>query len=270
MDWTVVLVGTAGLLVGSFLSVCILRVPMGRSVIRPRSRCPQCESLIRAWDNIPVLSFLLLRGKCRDCGGRISWVYPVVELSTAALFLLLWHQFGLTPPFFINLVFFCLLLVLAFIDLFHRILPDVLNLSGLLLGLLVSPFQVPGFFHWDTSDLAAAPIWINYPLSLLGILVGGGLLWLVSAIYHKATGVEGMGFGDVKMLAMMGAFLGWRLALLSIFLGSTMGALVGSVFILILGKGRRYPLPFGTFLALGAVMAALWGNLLLQWYLGGL
>ena len=269
MDWTVVLVGTAGLLVGSFLSVCILRVPLGGSVIRPRSSCPQCENLIRAWDNIPVLSFLLLRGRCRDCGERISWVYPVVELSTAALFVFLWNQFGLTSPFIINLIFFCLLLVLAFIDLFHRILPDVLNLSGLLLGLLVSPFQVPGFFHWDTSDLAAAPIWMNYPLSLLGILVAGGLLWLVSAIYQKATGVEGMGFGDVKMLAMMGAFLGWRLALLAIFLGAAIGALVGSVCILILGKGRRYPLPFGTFLALGAVMAALWGNLLLRWYLGG-
>ncbi len=269
MDWTVVLVGTAGLLVGSFLTVCILRVPLGRSVVRPRSSCPQCENRIRVWDNIPVLSYLFLRGKCRDCGGRISWVYPVVELCTAALFLLLWHQFGLTSPFFINLVFFCLLLVLAFIDLFHRILPDVLTFSGLLLGLLVSPFQVPGFFHWNISDSASVPIWTNYPLSLLGILVGGGLLWLVSVIYHKATGVEGMGFGDVKMLAMMGAFLGWRLALLAIFLGSATGALVGTVFILILGKGRRYPLPFGTFLAVGAMMAALWGNLLLRWYLGG-
>ena len=134
---------------------------------------------------------------------------------------------------------------------------------------MVSPFQVPGFFHWNISDSASVPIWTNYPFSLLGILVGGGLLWLVSFVYHKATGVEGMGFGDVKMLAMMGAFLGWRLALLAIFLGSAIGALVGTVVIVILGKGRRYPLPFGTFLAVGAMMAALWGNLLLRWYLGG-
>ena len=269
MDWTLVLVGAAGLLIGSFLAVCIFRIPAGESVIRPRSRCPECDHPIRVWDNIPVLSYLLLWGRCRDCGEPISWVQPVVEVSTAGLFILLWQQFGWAPPFLINLFFFCLLLVLAFIDLFHRILPDILNLSGLLLGLLVSPFQVPAFFHWRVSEEIVTPIWTNYPLSLLGIVVGGGLLWLVSAIYYKATGIEGMGFGDVKMLAMMGAFLGWRLALLSIFLGSVMGALVGTAVILILGKGRRYPLPFGTFLALGAMVTTLWGDFLLRLYMSG-
>lgn len=256
-----------GLVIGSFLNVCIHRIPRGESIVRPASRCPQCNSLIRPWHNIPVLGYLLLRGRCADCGKPISPVYPAVEILTALLFELAFLKYGLSWPFGLALLFFSLLIVLNFIDLFERLLPDVLTLSGTLIGFLAAPLQSLEFFHSDPFLPEPTAWWTAYLHSGAGILLGGGILWLVAALYLKLRKVEGMGFGDIKMMCMVGAFLGWRYAWLTIFIGSLLGALIGSLYIYFLGKGRRYELPFGTFLAAGAVVAALWGVQLLESYL---
>ncbi len=250
-----------GLIIGSFLNVCIYRLPRNQSVVTPRSRCPGCGRQIPAWENIPVLSYLILGGRCRGCRAAISWVYPLVELLTVGALYLLFLKFGLSLQLGINALFFCLLIVLVFIDLFERILPDVLTLGGAAAALALSPWQAPEF-------LGSGPFWWNLLNSLLGAVIGGGVLWLVAEIYFRVKKVEGMGFGDVKMMAMVGAFLGWRLAWVTILLGSLSGAIIGAVYMLAAGKGRRYELPFGTFLGFGAIAATLWGSDLLNWYLG--
>ena len=267
MFWAHLIVLVSGVVVGSFLNVCIHRIPRGLSVIGPGSRCPHCDSPIRAWENIPLLSFTFLRGRCRYCDQPIGWIYPTVEAFTALLFYLLFLKYGFNSPFFLNAVFFSLLIILMFSDLFERILPDVITLSGLLCGLLVAPFQSPEFFQDDLFWVGGSKFWTHYLQSLSGIVVGGGTLWFVASLYLKLRKVEGMGFGDVKMMAMVGAFLGWRYAWLTIFCGSLLGALVGSLYIYLFGKNRRYELPFGTFLGVGAVITTLWGRDLLSWYL---
>ncbi len=250
-----------GLVIGSFLNVCIHRLPRSQSVVTPRSSCPHCGRLIRAWENIPVLSYLLLRGRCRGCQAAISWVYPVVELLTAGCLLLLHWKFGLSVVFAVNAVFFCLLIVLMFIDLFERLLPNLITFSGAAAGLLAAPWQASEFLGGGS----AASQLFN---SVLGAVFGGGMLWLVAWLYFRLKKIEGMGFGDIKMMVMVGAFLGWRMAWLTILLGSLSGALLGAAYILTLGKGRLYELPFGTFLAAGAMASVLWGNDLLSWYFG--
>ena len=256
-----------GLAMGSFLNVCIYRIPKGRSVIRPGSSCPHCHHPLRPWENVPILSYLFLRGKCSQCGGRISWIYPVVESTTALLFYLLFLKYGFDTPFFINVVFFGMLVGLIFIDLFERLLPNVITLSGLTFGLLMSPLQSGEFFQGTQLFGTYNVMWAHYFDSVLGIFVGGGFLWLVAELYVRVKKIEGMGFGDIKMMAMVGAFLGWRYAWLTILLGSLLGALVGSIYIYALGKGRRYELPFGSFLGVGAIASTLWGQELLAWYL---
>lgn len=268
MDGTGLLVILFGLVLGSFLNACIYRIPRGESVLWPGSRCPHCRQRIRPRDNIPVLSFLFLRGRCRHCRRPIGWIYPAVELLTAGCYYLLYLKYGLSFPFFIGLVFSSLLLVLAFIDLHERILPNAITYPGIILGVLVSPFQSVEFFEGDVFLGTPAGAGEHPIHALLGVLLGGGLLWLVAVLYEKLRKVEGMGFGDVKMMAMVGAFLGWRYAWLTIFLGSLAGALVGSLYLVASGKGRRYELPFGTFLALGALVVTLWGRALLGWYSG--
>ncbi len=265
MDWIAVVPALAGLVIGSFLNVCIHRLPRRESVIRPRSRCPNCSKPISAGDNIPVLSFLLLKGRCRACHQRISLQYPLLEAATAALFVTAWMRFGWSSAFVVSCLFLALILALTVIDLYHRILPDVLTLGGLAAGVLLSPFQDPDFFHWEART-ASLPAWDHLGFSLLGAGVGGGFLWLIAALYRRFSGVDGMGFGDVKMTAMLGAFLGWRCAMLSVFLGSVVGAVAGSIYMRARSKRRSYPLPFGTFLGVASAAAALWGPEILRWY----
>lgn len=262
-----------GLAIGSFLNVCIYRLPQGESIVRPRSHCPQCQHPIAAYDNIPLLSYLLLGGKCRYCQGRISPAYFLVELTTGLLFLFLYTRFGLSLWFAKYAVFGALLLVLAVIDWRERLLPDLVTFPGMALGALFSMLiPVADGSVWSLVRWAG---WPPLPLALesmlescLGALIGGGALYLVGELYFRLRHREGMGFGDVKMMAMVGFFLGTKLALLTIFLASLCGALLGGIFILVSRRGSQYELPFGTFLSAAAFAAALWGRLLLDWYLG--
>ncbi len=261
-----VLVGCLGLALGSFLNVCIFRVPKRKSVLWPRSFCPHCRRPLRVWENIPVLSFLWLRGHCRQCRHPIGWVHPTVEVSTAVLMLVLFDRFGLQPALFVNALFFSLLVVLVFIDLFERLLPDVITLSGTGAGFLLSSFQTASFFQDDSFLSRFEPFWIPFAGSLLGIVAGGGILWLVAILYLRIRKIEGLGFGDIKMMALVGAFLGWRYAWLTILMGSLLGVVLGSLYMLLSGRGRRYELPFGTFLGIAALGVTLWGPELLDWY----
>ena len=240
-----------GAVIGSFLNVCIRRLPAGESIVYPPSHCPGCGTRIRGRDNIPLLSYLLLCGRCRSCGSRISLRYPAVEALTAIALVLLLYRFGLTGSFAVAAVFLTALIVISFIDLDHQIIPDVITLPGIAVGLLLS---VAGM----------GPRVLD---SVLGALLGGGLLYAVAVGYHAWTGREGMGGGDVKLLAMIGAFLGWRSVLVTLVLGSFTGALVGVGLILGRGADVRVPIPFGPFLALGATCAIFFGDRLIHWYL---
>lgn len=257
-----------GLVMGSFLNVCIYRIPQKRSIVHEGSSCPHCRRTIRPWENIPVLSFLILRGRCRSCEIGISWFYPTVELATPLLFYLLLLKFGMSSPLLVNMVFFGLLIVLIFIDLFERILPNMVTLGGLVLGFLVSPLQSNEFFKLPQIFVGEPAPWTHYIYSMAGIMVGGGFFWLVAVFYRKVRKQEGMGFGDIKMIAMVGAFLGWQYTWLTILVGSFLGAMVGSVYIYAFGRGRQYELPFGSFLGVGAIVSTLWGEDLLRLYLG--
>lgn len=259
-----------GLLAGSFLNVVISRLPQGQSVVVPRSRCPHCQAPIAPYDNIPVLSYLFLRGRCRRCSRKISARYPAVELlagvTTAAAF---W-KFGLTPAMILNAGFFCALIALIFIDLYHRILPDVITLPLAASGFALSFFQSPSLLRLATTEAEAsgnAARWMEHSAaSLLGITVGAGSLWLVSWAYYRLRKIEGLGRGDIKLMAAVGAFLGWQLTILTIFLGSLAGAIIGSGYMIYKGKDFRYELPFGTFLGAAAVVAALSGPQMIHWY----
>ncbi|MFB3903957.1 MAG: A24 family peptidase [Acidobacteriota bacterium] len=264
--WIHLFVVLFGLVIGSFLNVCIHRIPRGISVVRPRSHCPQCNHAIRAWENIPLVSYLILRGRCSRCRARISWVYPAVEALTAGAFYLLFLKYGLGSPFWLNAVFFSLMIALTFIDLYHRILPDALTLSGAVVGFLLVPLQSAEFFAQPATASPGDVIATRYLESFLGIVLGGGLLWAAAKLYLVVKKVEGMGLGDVKMMAMIGAFLGWRFAWLTVFLGSLIGAVIGIAFIYLSGRDRRYELPFGTFLGMAGMAAALWGKDLIDWY----
>ena len=241
-----------GLAVGSFLNVCIHRVPLQTSVVSPPSRCPSCGYQLRWFDNIPVLSYvLLLRGRCRQCRAPISIRYPIVELVTMVVFLLHWWVFGWTALMVVRLAFACALIVLFAIDLEHHLLPNVITLPGIAAGLIVSAVFPPGL-----RDAA------------LGALIGGGVLWLIGEAYFRYSGQEGMGGGDVKMLAMIGAFLGWQLVLVTLVLSSVAGAVIGMMVIALRRGDMKYALPYGTFLAIGALVASLFGDQIVAWYVG--
>lgn len=240
-----------GLVVGSFLNVCICRLPEGQSVVSPPSRCPHCSYRIRWYDNIPLFSYLLLRGRCRGCNARISLQYPLVELLNGILTLLLFLRFGPTLTFAALFLFCSALVVITFIDLEHQIIPDEISLPGIVIGLILS-FFLPG------------QSWLN---SLLGILLGGGSLLLVAYLYQLLTGKEGMGGGDIKLLAMMGAFLGWKAIPFIIFASSLVGSLVGITIMLLQKKDSKLAIPFGPYLAFGAVLYIFYGRALIQWYL---
>jgi leader peptidase (prepilin peptidase) / N-methyltransferase len=260
-----------GLVIGSFLNVVILRLPHGTSISLPRSRCPQCKKLIAWYDNVPIFSYLALRGRCRHCQKPISARYPLVEAITGLLSVLLYFKFGLGPEWFIYLAFSGALLVLGFIDLDHRILPDPITLNGIWIGVLTSVYLAQPSPAVATI-LRATGVQVTNPRltaffgSLLGIVFGGGLLWAVAEAYLRLRGVEGMGFGDVKMMAMVGAFLGAPLALLTIMIGSLLGSIIGIAFIRFADKTREYELPFGTFLSFAGIISVLYGETLVRLY----
>jgi leader peptidase (prepilin peptidase)/N-methyltransferase len=245
-----ILVTIFGVAVGSFLNVCIHRLPIRESLAFPASHCPNCSAPIKPYDNIPLLSYLVLRGRCRACGASISVQYPIVEFATGAVFLAAFLLFD-SPILYQRLLFACAMIVLFVIDLEHRILPDVITLPGIALGFLFSFFMPPG---WRES--------------LIGLIVGGGSLWLMGEAYFRLRGEEGMGFGDVKMLAMIGAFLGWKLMLLTLIMGSFLGSAIGIAMIALKRGDMKYALPFGTFLAVGALVASVLGDRIVNWYGG--
>ncbi len=261
-----------GLVIGSFLNVVILRLPQGESISLPRSRCPQCKEVIRWYDNIPIVSYLMLGGRCRACKKKISARYPIVEGLSAIVSVLLYLKLGLTKEWAIFFAFSAALIALGIIDLDHRILPDPITLNGIWVGVLVSVFlaqpsplvsRLFRSFAIETAD----PRLIALVGSVLGAIVGGGLLWAVGEAYLRLRGIEGMGFGDVKMMAMVGAFLGAPLALLTIMLGSLLGSIIGLLFIRLTNKTREYELPFGTFLSFAGIIAVLYGDDLVRWYI---
>ena len=240
-----------GAVVGSFLNVCIHRLPRGQSIVTPRSRCPACGTPIRAVDNIPLLSFTLLRGRCHACGNPISWRYPMVEALTGFLFAETVGQFGVTLQAVFLLVFLCGLVVVSFIDLDHQIIPNAITLPGIPLGLLA------GLLLGDPPLLER----------VLGTLVGAGFLYLVLFYAGALYGQDAMGEGDLNLIALVGAFLGWKAVALTILLGCLSGSAVGLALIAARRLGRRQHIPFGPFLSLGAVVALFWGERLIAWYL---
>ena len=245
-----VALGLMGLAIGSFLNVCIYRLPLRQSIVYPASRCMRCGRELRWYHNVPVVSWLVLRGRCAFCREPVSARYPAVELLTGVVFALHAFVFEPGPLLLVRLVFAAVLIVLAFIDIDHRILPDSMTLTGIPLGVLASVWLPPGLRD-----------------SLIGVALGGGSLWLIAEAYYRWRKVEGMGMGDVKMLAMIGAVLGWRAVLVTLVLSSCSGALVGAVMMSRAKDGIRYALPFGTFLSFGALVASLVGERLVSWYL---
>jgi leader peptidase (prepilin peptidase) / N-methyltransferase len=236
LGWAV-LFSLVGAAVGSFLNVCICRIPAGFSIVSPSSRCPHCGHPIRIYDNIPVISYLVLGGKCRDCRGWISPRYPLVEILTAALAGLLFLKYGLTPAFPAVFVFTCTLIVIAFIDLDQQIIPHLLTLPG-----------IPVF-----AVLAVLFMGLQIVDAFLGIMIGAGSLYFVAVYYEALTGREGMGGGDINLLAMLGAFLGWKALLFVLLCSSLLGTVVGLAVMFRRGGDLRYAVPFGPFLCAAAV-----------------
>jgi len=261
----------SGLIIGSFLNVCIVRIPERKSIVAPVSACPRCGAAIRPYDNIPVVSYLLLGGKCRACKTKISPMYPLVELLTAALFFGCYYAFGATLEALNWAVFSALMVVLVFTDLRERILPDVVNFTGFGLGLALSLLTKPS----DGAALWVASRLFNFPPpmplvslfdAIIGAAIGSSLLWLVSEAYFRLRKREGMGMGDVKMMLMAGAFLGARRTLLTIFAGSVLGSVLGITFILAKRKDSNYELPFGSFLGVAALLVVFFGTPFVNWY----
>ena len=255
-----VIVFVFGAMVGSFLNVCIGRIPNDESVVSPPSHCPKCKASIAFYDNFPLLSYLWLRGKCRDCHERISPRYFLVELLTGLVALALYSRFGLSYTFVVSFVFAAALIVISFIDLDVRIVPDVISLPGIIVGLV---FSVVGYFVFtDAFEIIPTPL-----SSLIGILVGGGFLLATAWIYEKVTGVDGMGGGDIKLLAMIGAFLGWPSIPVTLFVASVLGSVIGVGLMVATGAGRRLALPFAPFLCSGALIYLFYGEALIRFYL---
>jgi leader peptidase (prepilin peptidase)/N-methyltransferase len=244
------LAAIVGAMVGSFLNVCIHRLPRGESIVHPRSRCPHCGHQIAWFENVPVVSWVVLGARCRKCRARISPMYPIVELTTALLFAACAVAFGPTLLFLSRAIFVAAMLTLAITDLRERILPNAITYPGVIVGLLFSLVLPPGIVS-----------------ALVGAVAGAAVPWLIGELYYRVRRIEGLGMGDVKMLAMIGAFLGWQMALVTLFAGSLLGVLVG-VPITVIKRDRYYMIPLGTFLAIGAVAATFVGPPLVEWYMG--
>ncbi len=258
--WVSFVIFIFGAVIGSFLNVCIARIPKRESIVSPPSYCPLCKTPIRFYDNIPLISYLFLRGRCRFCGGPISPRYFIVELLMASLAVALFYRFGLRPAFFVYFIFVASLIVVAFIDLRARIVPDMVSLPGIGLGLVSAIVS---------RQLSSEP-WPTIPSplnSFLGILIGGGILLAVAWIYQVFTGKEGMGGGDIKLLAMIGAYLGGPSVLLTLFFASLSGSIVGLTFMFVKGVDSKYALPFAPFLCLGALSSLFFGRVVFSLYL---
>jgi leader peptidase (prepilin peptidase)/N-methyltransferase len=240
-----------GAVIGSFLNVCIYRVPLGMSIVSPPSSCPGCGARVPFYLNVPILSYIVLRGRCSSCRAPFSVRYPAVEAITGLLAVFIFMKFGPSTDALIYFVFISALIVITFIDLDHQIIPDVISLPGIVLGFAAS---------FVLLDLTVQD-------SLIGLVFGGGVLYLIASGYHLVTGNEGMGGGDIKLLAMIGAFLGWKGVLLTLLLSSFTGAVIGGVLMYAFGKSSRYAIPFGPFLALGALLHLFVGERLIGWYL---
>ncbi len=248
-----IIIFSLGALVGSFLNVCIYRVPRNLSIIFPSSRCPSCNTPIKPYDNIPVLSYILLGGKCRVCNTGISLRYPFVELLNAALYVLVLYSFGFAWHAVIYGILCSALVVITFIDLDFQIIPDVITLPGILIGIVAGSLLMP--------DPFARHALLGFRASAAGLLAGGGLFYAI-AVLSKG----GMGGGDIKLMAMVGALMGWKSVFLTIFLGSLTGALFGIVLMVTQGKGRKTKIPFGPFLALGTLITLFYGQEIFSWY----
>jgi len=244
------LAAVLGAVIGSFLNVCIHRLPRGESVVHPRSRCPTCGRMLRWYENVPILSWMVLRARCAGCGEPISAMYPLVEATTAIVFGAAMYTFGLTPLLPVRLLFASAMIVLAVTDLNERILPNTITYPGVVAGLIFSLFLPPGIVS-----------------AVIGVVLGGGVPFLIGEIYYRVRRIDGLGMGDVKMLGMIGAFLGWQLALFTLFFASMVGVAVGIPLTRIKGD-RNYQIPLGTFLALGALVAVFVGDPIVTWYAG--
>jgi leader peptidase (prepilin peptidase)/N-methyltransferase len=236
-----------GTVLGSFANVCIHRLPRRQSVVFPASHCPYCQQRLRPWHNLPLLSYVALGGRCATCRTSISWRYPLVELLCGLLYVFLYHQWGVSVPSVVFALFATALLIVSFIDLEYTIIPDAITLPGIVAGLLASLWLTP----------------VGIGNAVLGVLLGGGAFSLIVIL----SAGRGMGAGDIKLIAMIGAFLGWQAVLVTIFLGASLGTVVGLSLMLLKRKRRKDPIPFGPFLALGALLTMVWGEELLDWYL---
>jgi leader peptidase (prepilin peptidase)/N-methyltransferase len=244
-------IAALGLFVGSFLNVCIYRIPRGESIIWPGSKCPRCGKPIKPWDNIPVLSYLILKGKCRYCSELISVRYPIVELLSALLAVSLLYRFGPGVRYIIYYVWACTLLVITFIDLDYQIIPDRLSLGGIVIGILA--------LRW---------LDVGYKDALIGLALGAGMLLAIIYGYYLLTKRQGMGGGDVKLLGMIGVFTGWQGVLFTVFMSSFIGTLIGIPWVYIQKGTLKSAIPFGPFLCLGALIYVLWGEQIIRWYFG--
>jgi leader peptidase (prepilin peptidase) / N-methyltransferase len=275
---SLIISGVFGAIIGSFLNVVIHRVPREESIVFPNSRCPSCGAAIAFYDNIPILSYAVLGGRCRGCSSPISIRYPAVELLTALLFVTVTWRDGISPALPFDLVFATSIVALVFIDAEHMILPNAITYPGIVFA-VVARFTVPFVTGRPSFDdvpslmqgtLGTTPIWVvSLVGALIGALIGGGSLWLMGWTWEKLRGIEAMGLGDVKMMFMVGAYLGWRLTILTIFIGVLSGSLIG---ILLMMKQRdrnmQMLLPFGVFLGLGSIAALLFGAEIVGWYTG--
>ncbi len=239
-----------GICIGSFLNVCIYRLPESKSIVHPRSMCPSCGTLIASYDNLPIFSYMALRGKCRHCAARISFRYPAIEFISGIFAVGVYLKYGLSLEALIYYTFIATLLVITFIDIDHQIIPDVISLPG-----------IPIFF---AASFALPDITLVE--SIVGILIGGGSLWIVAQLYYVLTRKEGMGGGDIKLLAMMGAVIGWKGVLFTIFVASAIGTIVGMLVMLKTRTSMKLKVPFGPFLAIGAIAYIFLGPQLITWY----
>jgi leader peptidase (prepilin peptidase)/N-methyltransferase len=272
-----ILVFVFGALVGSFLNVVIHRIPNELSIVFPNSKCPKCDAAIKPYDNIPVLSWLILRGKCRACKEPISVRYPAVELLHALLWVLMFWSIGFTPFLPVGLIFMSVIVALMFIDAEHMILPNVITYPFFLFvvavriayPLIFGEHNFTDMAYWPAAEMGQYPGWIVSLVSgLLGALAGGGSLWLVGELWKRLRGVDAMGLGDVKMMLGVGALLGWRLSFLAIFFGAFAGAVIGSIFVARQkDKDMQTQIPFGIFLGIGSVLAFVFGERLIAWYI---
>ena len=248
-----------GAVIGSFLNVCIFRMPREKSIVRPPSSCPECGKPVRFYDNIPIVSYILLRGRCRDCGAPISAKYPIVEAITALMFVFLFVRFGLSLSLAVFLIFACALIVISFIDLEFKIIPDILSVGGMVVGFLFSILR-PYYRNLDPR--------FGMLDALYGIVLGGGVLFAIAWTYQFITKREGMGGGDIKLLAMIGAFCGIKGVAFSLMSGSVLGTVVGVPLLFVKGEGGKYAIPFGPFLSLGALIYVFTGDRIIDWIFG--